>query len=208
MLNVSKEQRMGNDKTKWIFDEAEAERSAGRADYTENLGPGELQSTRAMPSNEATRALPTNEPTMIYHRGTAGKVQTGQAFSETVDPVVGWVVVIKGYGLGRSVSLGTGINSIGRDPGERVPLPFGDTLISARDHAKIIYDEDERAFYAAPGSAKNITRVNGTILANAVPLENHALVQLSKATHLRFVAFCNAEFDWSDLDRKDGDATT
>ena len=32
-----------------------------------------------------------------------------------------------------------------------------------------------------------------------VTLENYATIQLTKQTAVRFVAFCNAGFDWADL---------
>jgi hypothetical protein len=197
---------MSNDKTKWIFDEDAGDRHGGAPGFKESpppdeptFRPGDLDDTRMM--------LPGGS-TVFYTSATAGKLGEEHGFEETTDPVVGWLVVVKGRGLGKCISLGAGVNAIGRDPGERAALPFGDNLISGKDHARIFYDDDARAFYIGLGSGKNITRVNGTMLSNPVPLENHALIQLTKVTHLRFVAFCGAEFDWSDLERKDGDAAT
>lgn len=185
---------MGNDKTKWIFDDNDAEGEID-ADYTESLTPPPSQTVADTP----TRALDTTERTELFVRGHSPSDENATKLPDQVDPVVGWLVVVKGPGLGHSIALGPGVNTIGRGANERAALPFGDKLISSEDHAKILYDDQERVFYVAHGSGRNITRVDGAIVANPVVLENYALIQLTNATHLRFVAFCNKEFDWGDL---------
>ena len=209
---------MSTDKTKWIFDEKDVgkdfdeagDRGVGfgpAADFTESLGHGaQDEATLRDYGAEKTRPIPQEARTVIAHAGNAAAYGREEGFDAATDPCVGWLVVVKGFGLGRSVPLGAGVNAIGRDPDERVPLPFGDTLISMRDHARIYYDDEERAFFIGHGSGKNITRMNGAIVANPVPLPNGAIIQLTKATHLRFVAFCSPDFDWSDI--KGADAQT
>lgn len=185
------------DKTKWIFEDDDADGADGDAEFTESL-------TEAPPT---TRVGDDDTPTELY---TGGGQKTEIAFgwqepegapalSEDVDPVVGWLVVVKGPGMGRALSIGTGVNAIGRSSEERVSLPFGDAQISQKDHAKVFYDDAAREFFIAHGSGKNITRMNGQIVANTTPLLNHATIELSKTTHLRFVAFCGEEFDWADV---------
>lgn len=115
------------------------------------------------------------------------------------DPVTGWLVVIEGPGKGRAITVGAGLNRIGRSTDERVALPFGDALISAKDHLRIIYDDEARNFLVVPGSGKNVSRIDGRIIAAPMPLENYAILQLSKATRVRFTAFCGAGFDWSQV---------
>ena len=56
------------------------------------------------------------------------------------DPPVGWLVVVRGPGQGHVVTMGNGSNSLGRDPGERVCVDFGDETISRSGHAIITYD--------------------------------------------------------------------
>ena len=125
-------------------------------------------------------------------------------FSSGVDPVVGWLVVIDGPGRGRAVQLGPGANSIGRDPSERAAFAFGDDQISSKAHANIMYDEDERAFFIAHVSGTNLTRLNGTLVGNLTPIKSGDIVQLGKKTKARFMAFCDATFDWSDEQSSDG----
>lgn len=204
---------MGNDKTSWLNldnddDDLNLEPSTDGL-FTETLpNSGPLEETHMhkdtpggvdRKSEMRTTLEPTVEKTEIYHAGKADQYAGNGGFDPMTDPIVGWLVVVKGPGLGQSVSLGSGMNTLGRDGAERAALDFGDTLISGKDHLRIIYDDANRAFFVAPGSGRNISRMNGQIVATTAALDNYALLELSKQTHVRFVAFCNEQFDWADL---------
>jgi hypothetical protein len=194
---------MGKDKTSWLFDESDTDfEDEPTGEFTETLRSdvgGGLGGPGFSDSEAKTDFVQTTEKTEIYHGGLAEKYDGRGEFDEISDPTVGWFVVVKGPGLGQSVNLGSGMNTIGRDPEERVSLPFGDTLISSRDHVRVIYDDETRSFLIAPGGGSNVTKVGSQIVATPLPLENYSLIRLSKQTHVRFVAFCNEGFDWSDL---------
>ncbi len=200
---------MGNDKTSWLnLDDDDDDLSGGHqgGGFTESLpdDDGGAGPTRHVPtgidaSEMRTQFEPTAEKTEIYHAGLGDGFAGSGAFDPMTDPIVGWLVIVQGPGMGKSVNLGAGMNTLGRDEGERVSLNFGDTLISGNDHLRIIYDDANRTFFVAPGSGRNISRVNGQIIATTAQLENYALLELSKKTHVRFVAFCNEAFDWADL---------
>ena len=113
--------------------------------------------------------------------------------------MTGWLVVVRGPGLGQSVQIGAGMNAVGRAASASVPLPFGDRLISSEDHVRIIYDDTDRKFYIAHGSGRNLSRVNGQMLANTLPLDDNAVIELSKVTTVVFRAFCSEAFDWTDV---------
>ncbi|MEI9893412.1 MAG: FHA domain-containing protein [Chthoniobacter sp.] len=71
------------------------------------------------------------------------------------DPVVGWLVIVKGPGRGNAVRLGYGWNSIGRDASQRACLDFGDSQISRLNHAKLLYDPRARKFTLTLGESTN-----------------------------------------------------
>lgn len=200
---------MGNDnKTSWLFDKDDEELNDnldfGADDgFTESISPSDDEATHAMPSGSSFSEAPTeyveDEKTQIYHGGMSKNFSDKAEFDPMVDPITGWLVVVKGPGLGQSVNLGSGMNTLGRDSNERVSLDFGDKMISGKDHLRVIFDDANRVFFAAPGTGRNISRINGQIVATTMPLENYALIELSKQTHVRFVAFCNEDFDWSEL---------
>lgn len=197
---------MSNDKTKWIFDNDDDTASLG-GDFTESIGEDTIgitgagfdDMTQAEGDNDTTRLVPGNDKTQIFLAGQSGATAASTSYDDLEDPVVGWLVVIKGPGLGQSVNVGVGMNTVGRDGASRIALDFGDKMISGNDHARIIYDDDSRGYFIAHGSGKSITKVNGKMVATMMPLNNFDVVEITKATHLRFVAFCNENFDWSDL---------
>lgn len=203
---------MNKDKTSWLFENTDNDDENeffenDEADFTETLDDvtgGFPPATQV--SDEKTSMIVSEESdkTQIFFGANAEEVSDSEHISAMDDPVVGWLVVVNGPGLGRSVSIGVGMNSIGRDAAERVALPFGDKLISSKEHVRIIYDDESRSFLIAPGSGTNLTKIGNTIVAAPTVLENYAVISLSKQTKVRFVAFCDESFDWSDVvDAKD-----
>lgn len=114
-----------------------------------------------------------------------------------IEPVVGWLVITKGPGRGASLTLHTGRNALGAAPGHDVQIAFGDPAIALVGHAFLVYDEEARAFFIEDGKKKDLVRVNGRMLTETRPLASGDEIRIG-ATTLRFVAFCGADFDWSE----------
>jgi hypothetical protein len=115
------------------------------------------------------------------------------------DPVVGFVVVVGGPGLGAFRPIYEGNNTLGRGKGQRIPIDFGDDSISAEEQAYIRYDSVDRCFLFVPNLAKtNIVSINNKKPTAAVPLEAMDVITVGR-TQLAFVPFCGEEFDWSEL---------
>ena len=115
------------------------------------------------------------------------------------DPVVGWLVVVGGPGLGSFRPIFEGNNTVGRSASQRVAVDFGDDAISSEEQAYIRYDSAERAFLFVPNLAKtNIVSVNGKRPTAAVALAAMDVILMGR-TQLVFVPFCGADFDWSEL---------
>jgi hypothetical protein len=115
------------------------------------------------------------------------------------DPVVGWLVVVGGPGLGAFRPIHEGNNAIGRGPTQRIAIDFGDDAISAEEQAYIRYDSTDRSFLFVPNLAKtNIVAVNNKRPTGAVRLEAMDMITMGR-TQLAFVPFCGQDFDWSEL---------
>lgn len=115
------------------------------------------------------------------------------------DPVVGWLVVVGGPGLGAYRPIFEGNNSIGRGSNQRIAIDFGDDAISSEDQAFIRYDSVDRKFLLVPNLAKtNIVAVNDRKPTGAVELAAMDLITMGR-TQLCFVPFCGPEFDWAEL---------
>ncbi len=120
------------------------------------------------------------------------------------DPVVGWLVVVGGSGLGAFRPIFEGNNTIGRSPDQRVPIDFGDMSISSEEQAFIRYDSIERSFLFVPNLAKtNVVSINNKRPTAAVELSAMDLITMGR-TQLVFVPFCGADFDWAELSDSKG----
>ena len=115
------------------------------------------------------------------------------------DPVVGWLVVVGGPGLGSYRPVFEGNNTVGRAPSNRIALDFGDAAISSEEQAYVRYDAADRSFLFVPNLAKtNVVSVNDKRPTGAVALESMDVIVMGR-TQLVFVPFCGPEFDWSEI---------
>ena len=127
----------------------------------------------------------------------AAKTQLSGGDRTQIDPVAGWVVVVKGPGRGAFRPLFVGMNSVGRDAGQRVRLSFGDDAISREEHAFITYDDEQRRFYVQHGGKANLVRLGKKPVLIPTELKANDLIRLGRTT-LRFVPCCGADFSWTD----------
>ena len=127
-----------------------------------------------------------------------GKPKVARASFEQ-DPVVGWLVVVGGPGLGSFRPIYEGNNAVGRGSDQRIPIDFGDNTISSAEQAYIRYDSMDRSFLFVPNLAKtNVVAINNKKPTGAVKLEQMDVITMGR-TQLAFVPFCGEEFDWSEL---------
>lgn len=111
------------------------------------------------------------------------------------NPPVGWVIVIDGPGKGKDLKLLNGHNSIGRGPGQRIRIDFGDATISRDKHASIIYDYEDNNFFIAHNEGKSLTKLNGKLVTGATELNAYDKIKIGKTT-LLFIPLCNDQFNW------------
>ena len=152
---------------------------------------------RAMPPLKPMPASPTIDD-VGRTQAVRGKPKvTRSSFHQ--DPVVGWLVVVGGPGLGAYRPIYEGNNTLGRSKAQRIPIDFGDDSISSEEQAYIRYDSVDRAFLFVPNLAKtNIVSINNKKPTGAVPLQAMDVITVGR-TQLAFVPFCGEEFDWSEL---------
>jgi hypothetical protein len=127
-----------------------------------------------------------------------GKVEVKRGEFEQ-DPVVGWLVIVGGPGMGCYRPIFEGNNTVGRSPAQRIPLDFGDDTISSEEQAYIRYDSSARSFLFVPNRPKtNVVSINDKRPTGAVELSQMDVITIGR-TQLVFVPFCGAEFDWAEL---------
>ncbi len=148
----------------------------------------------AAPQPVAPAAPPAAvDPVVVDER----RVMTVPKAMPRVEPVVGWLVVIKGPGRGAARELVKGRNSLGSDADQLLVIDFGDPAIARRGHVFIVYDEEGREFFIEDGKQKEVVRLNGRLLTETRQLSHGDEIRIG-ATTFRFVALCGADFDWSE----------
>ena len=160
------------------------------------------RSQSADSQNVAAGEAAPEDRTRIYRPGAGKRQQPDDSAAPPQadamdDPPVGWLVVIQGPGQGKAVTLGNGVNTIGRASSERVCLDFGDTLISREKHALITYDPKGRKFYIQQGDGKNLTYIGDAPVLVPTELEGFSSIQMGE-TVLLFVPLCGERFDWAE----------
>jgi hypothetical protein len=138
----------------------------------------------------------TREPTIEEPSDDTTRLVASSDAGQHDDPVVGWLVVIDGPGRGRSMEIGSGANPIGRAPGQKLCLNFGDTRISRERHAVIVYDPLSRRFFLQSGPGRNLTYLGSDVVLEPKEMKPGDTITVGD-TVLHFVPYCGADFGWS-----------
>lgn len=110
------------------------------------------------------------------------------------EPVVGWLVCVKGVYFGHSFNLAAGKNMIGRSYEMDIDLT-GEDSVSRNTHATIIYEPKKRQFIIKAGDSKGLTYVNDELVLEYETLKAYDKIQLGECEMI-FVPFCNENFTW------------
>jgi hypothetical protein len=166
-------------------------------------GLGRPPETDAPPTTRVIRQEPAKPrevepeapPRTVLIRGKQ-KIEHG-AFER--DPVVGFLIIVGGPGLGSFRPIFEGNNTVGRSSDNRIPLDFGDDAISNEAQAYVRYDSSDRSFLFVPNLAKtNVVSVNDKRPAGPVPLQPMDVITLGR-TQVAFLPFCGSDFDWAEI---------
>ncbi len=141
------------------------------------------------------------EKTIGYFNKVAGQQPDEKRYENLSDPVVGWIVCIKGYHFGKSFFIYAGQNSIGRSTENRIAIT-DDGSISRIKHAMIVYEPKKRDFYLQPGDSSGITYLNDNLVTSVQKLTSYDVIELGDSKFM-FVPFCGESFSWEEIDKKE-----
>ena len=139
------------------------------------------------PENASNSSLGESTGKAEASESTAG--QSGPA-----EPVVGWLVCISGPNQGRDYRICAGLNSIGRERGNRITV-YGDKGISREKHAMVIYEPKKMQFFIKPGESSGLTYLNDEYVSGISVLKNGDLIEMG-ASRFVFVPLCGETFKW------------
>lgn len=111
------------------------------------------------------------------------------------EPVVGWLVCIKGGSAGNSYELRTGANKVGRLENYNDVVISGDMQISGKEHLVITFEPKKRKFYLQQGGGMSLSYLNGALLNGSAVLGDRDRIELGSST-LVFVPLCGDGFGW------------
>jgi hypothetical protein len=115
-----------------------------------------------------------------------------------IDPVVGWLVCVKGTNKGRDYRLHSDLNKLGRAPNMDVCIE-GDEAISRENHCQIAFSPRSKTYSIVPGDGRNISYLNNQDVLSAMRLQAYDRLDLGESSFI-FIPF---EFDWESAVRRE-----
>ncbi|MDR2591048.1 MAG: FHA domain-containing protein [Oscillospiraceae bacterium] len=112
------------------------------------------------------------------------------------EPVVGWIVCIKGEYVGQGFDLKVGNNSIGRAVDMDIHLAREST-VSRNKHCVITYEPDSQDFYLQQGDSSGLTYLNGKMVMVPQKMETRSIIKIGEAEFI-FIPLCIDGFRWDE----------
>ena len=112
------------------------------------------------------------------------------------EPVVGWIVCVKGEYIGESFNLKSGKNHIGRSLTMDVALAK-ERSVSREKHATILYEPNKMQFFLQPGDSSGLTYLNDDLLMAFGELKAGDKITLGDSSFV-FVPLCGEKFNWDE----------
>lgn len=112
------------------------------------------------------------------------------------EPIVGWLVCVKGEYFGQSFDLKTGNNAVGRAMNMDIPLAQ-EPSVSRNKHCVITFEPQNQVFYIQQGESSGLTYVNGEMVMSPTIIKEQDRIKLGAAEFL-LIPFCADGFRWED----------
>ncbi len=167
----------------------------GQAAPAGNFGGFTVGATQPVTNPGFSEGDFVNQPSSVddYGATEASPINGVEGF----DPVVGWLICVKGPNRGRDYKLHSGANFIGRAKEMDVCIE-NDQTISKRNAASISYDDRTRTFFIEKGEVRNLLYLNGQPVRSNADVVMYDRIEVG-STELIFVPLCGAEFNWQDM---------
>ena len=126
---------------------------------------------------------------------TVGFFNSGVSETEA-EPVVGWLVCVKGKHFGESFNIAAGRNSIGRGENNKVVI-YKDNAVSRDKHAWITYEPKKREFFIQPGESSGLSYLNGDNIMESKKITSYDRLEFGNGIYL-FISLCGDQFSWEE----------
>ncbi|WP_218015210.1 FHA domain-containing protein [Brevibacillus dissolubilis] len=149
------------------------------------------------PNDQEAKTAPlgyNGAPNPIHPASDDAKTIGAYMKKKGADPVVGWLVCIKGPDRGRDYRIHTEKNRIGRSENNDIHIR-GDNAISRENHATITYDPKKKRFRLLAGESRGMVYLNDEAVDLVADLTAYDIIEMGD-TQLMFVPLCGDRFDW------------
>lgn len=167
---------------------------AGNQEGTRQVYPNTIpmgneggSTVRVSPQN-APKAAPARSSIDEGHTIAVVKKKTG------IDPVVGWLVCVKGPDRGRDYQIRSEKNAVGRSDSMDICVA-GDETISRNDHAFVVYDPKKNLFRIQAGLSRGLVYLNGEEVVSSETMKAYDRVEMGESSFV-FVPFCGENYQW------------
>ncbi len=142
---------------------------------------------------ELSKTAPAEE---AREENKAAENYTVHYFQKSIgtEPVVGWLVCVKGVHFGEDFKIKSGRNFIGRSGAMNISLS-GDKAVSRDKHAILTYDPKSNSFMIQPGDSSELCYLNDEPVLIPAKLKANDRISLGES-ELMFVPFCSDVFTW------------
>ena len=110
------------------------------------------------------------------------------------NPVIGWLIGIKGAHKGRSYEVKQGRNFIGRSTAMDICLS-GNSKISRDRHAIITYDPRSKKCFLQPDETRDLIYINDELLFGPMPMKHNDIIVLADEEFVFLALQCD-KADW------------
>ncbi len=115
-------------------------------------------------------------------------------FSNSVEPVVGWIICVEGECKGESFNIKSGRNNIGRSLTNDIALAK-EKSVSRERHAAITFEPNKKKFYIQSGESSGLTYVNDELIMMFTELKDYDEITLGESKYI-FLRLCGDRFTW------------
>jgi hypothetical protein len=194
------QQRQARQGAYWPAAQAQQGAAAqGAQNQQAQRGVAPPQGQQAQPAFwQALPAQPAQAQQDGVPQGAAPRAPQAALPTQDSGVIQGWLVSVSGAGRGEYFRIVAEKNLIGGEKGGRVAV-FYDQTEGEGVSGMILCDAEAGAFWLMNGCGRNLVRVNGELLLDAVRLKKGDVLKVG-GTELVFAPFCGSEFRWTDPD--------
>ena len=163
--------------------------------YTETEKKEEDEYVELRPITPNSKIMKKPEIENASRKPQGNEMKTVQLYNIKKEPVVGWLVCVKGECMGASFEIRVGNNKLGRSLQSDICIE--DNTIS-REQAVIKFEPRKQNFYLIPIDNAKFMYKDGEEIMERIILEPYVHLEIGDKTEFVFVPFCGERFDWKD----------